>query len=116
MCRSIIQLRAETAATDEDIEAAALVSQEGFIIASVLSDNLEEERVAALTAAFQGLAAAGKGDPTVRPLRGQPPGHREPWKQVSGRAPAGKNNVRRLFHALCLGATDSLYWGLYQDV
>ena len=31
-------------ATSADIEAAALVSQEGFIIASVLSENLDEER------------------------------------------------------------------------
>jgi predicted regulator of Ras-like GTPase activity (Roadblock/LC7/MglB family) len=55
-------------ASSADIEAAALVSQEGFIIASVLSENLDEERVAALTAAFQGLAERcgeelGKGKP-----------------------------------------------------
>ena len=55
-------------AKSSDIEAAALVSQEGFIIASVLSENLDEERVAALTAAFQGLAdrsaeELGKGKP-----------------------------------------------------
>jgi len=55
-------------ATSADIEAAALVSQEGFIVASVLSENLEEERLAALTAAFQGLAdrsaeELGKGKP-----------------------------------------------------
>lgn len=55
-------------ATSGDIEAAALVSQEGFIIASVLSENLDEERVAALIAAFQGLAERsadelGKGKP-----------------------------------------------------
>lgn len=54
--------------TSSDIEAAALVSQEGFIIASVLSENLDEERVAALSAAFQGLAERcaeelGKGKP-----------------------------------------------------
>lgn len=55
-------------ATSNDIEAAALVSQEGFIIASVLSENLGEESVAALTASFQGLAERsaeelGKGRP-----------------------------------------------------
>ncbi len=55
--------------TSPDIEAAALVSQEGFIIASVLPENLEEERIAALTAAFQGLAERsaeelGKGKPS----------------------------------------------------
>lgn len=55
-------------ATSGDVEAAALVSQEGFIIASVLSENLDEERVAALSAAFQGLAERcaeelGKGRP-----------------------------------------------------
>ena len=33
-------------ASSADIEATALVSQEGFIIASVLSENLHEERVA----------------------------------------------------------------------
>ena len=57
-------------ASSADIEAAALVSQEGFIIASVLSENLDEERVAALTAAFQGLAElrmGGDGGPVDGP-------------------------------------------------
>ena len=38
------------------IEGAALVDRDGFIVASRLPDNMEEERVAAIMAAFQGLA------------------------------------------------------------
>lgn len=39
-----------------DIQGAALVSREGFIIASILPENVEEEAVAAVTASFHGLA------------------------------------------------------------
>jgi hypothetical protein len=50
------------------IEAAALVSSEGFIMASVLPESLGEERIAGLSAAFMGLAERctgemGKGNP-----------------------------------------------------
>lgn len=50
------------------IEATALVSSEGFIMASVLPDSLGEERVAGLSASFMGLAERctaemGKGRP-----------------------------------------------------
>lgn len=66
--QEIQQALEQLKSTSTDIEAAALVSQEGFIIASVLSENLDEERVAALTAAFHGLAERsaeelGKGKP-----------------------------------------------------
>jgi uncharacterized protein len=44
------------AATSADIEGLALVNQEGFIIACVLPASLDEERVASIIAAFQGLA------------------------------------------------------------
>jgi len=43
-------------ASSPDIEGLALVNQEGFIIACVLPDGLDEESVASLTAAFQGMA------------------------------------------------------------
>ena len=51
-----------------EVEGAALVDREGFIVASRLPENLEEDRVAALMAAFQGLAQryaeeTGKGRP-----------------------------------------------------
>ncbi len=50
------------------IEATALVSSEGFIMASILPDSLGEERLAGLSAAFMGLAERctdemGKGSP-----------------------------------------------------
>jgi predicted regulator of Ras-like GTPase activity (Roadblock/LC7/MglB family) len=50
------------------IEATALVSNEGFIMASVLPEALGEERIAGLSAAFMGLAERcaaemGKGGP-----------------------------------------------------
>ena len=43
-------------ASSADIEGVALVNQDGFIIACVLPDPLDEERVASVTAAFQGMA------------------------------------------------------------
>ena len=51
-----------------EIEGIALVSQDGFIVASILPEPQEEERVAALSAAFLGLAERcaeelGKGLP-----------------------------------------------------
>jgi hypothetical protein len=66
--QEIQQALEQIKAASTDIEAAAMVSQEGFIIASVLTENLDEERVAALSAAFQGLAERsaeelGKGKP-----------------------------------------------------
>ncbi len=52
-----IQERLETLnASSPDIEGLALVNQEGFIIACVLPEALDEERVASITAAFQGMA------------------------------------------------------------
>ena len=45
------------ASASSEIEGVALVDQNGFIIASHLPETLDEERVAALSAAFQGLAA-----------------------------------------------------------
>ena len=53
---AIQQSLEELKATSSYIEAAALVDQEGFIIASVLPETLEEETVAALLVGFQGLA------------------------------------------------------------
>jgi predicted regulator of Ras-like GTPase activity (Roadblock/LC7/MglB family) len=55
-------------ASSPEIEATALVSEEGFVIASAISEGLEEERVAAVSAAFQSLAdrcaaELGKGQP-----------------------------------------------------
>ena len=52
----------------QDIEAAALISSEGFIMASVLPESLEEEQIAALSAGFMGMAERcsgemGKGSP-----------------------------------------------------
>lgn len=43
-------------ASSEDVEGVALVNQDGFIIACALPESLEEECVASVTAAFQGLA------------------------------------------------------------
>jgi len=52
-----IQNRLETLhASSTDIEGVALVNQDGFIIACVLPEPLDEERVASITAAFQGMA------------------------------------------------------------
>jgi len=42
--------------SSSDIQGVALVNQDGFIIACVLPESLEEERLASVTAAFQGLA------------------------------------------------------------
>ena len=39
-----------------EIEGVALVSTDGFIIASILPETLDEERVAAIAAGFQGLS------------------------------------------------------------
>ena len=44
------------------IEATALVSSEGFILASVMPDPLGEERIAWLSAAFMGLAERCSGE------------------------------------------------------
>jgi len=43
-------------ASSPDLEGLALVNQEGFIIACVLPEDLDEERVASVTAALQGMA------------------------------------------------------------
>jgi hypothetical protein len=50
--RSLERLKASCT----DIEGVVLVSQEGFIVASILPPNIEEDRVSALSAAFLGLA------------------------------------------------------------
>ncbi len=56
------------ASLSAEIEGVALVDDNGFIIASHLPEALDEDRVAALTAAFQGIASRcseelGKGKP-----------------------------------------------------
>jgi len=56
-------------ASSPEIEGAALVDRDGFILASRLPENLDEERVAALMANFQDLTVRcaeglGKGRPT----------------------------------------------------
>ena len=55
-------------ASSQEIEAVALVSQEGFIIASLLPEAIDEERIAVLSLTFQSLAdryatELGKGQP-----------------------------------------------------
>ena len=54
--------------SSQEIEAVALVSQEGFVVAAILPDTLDEERLSALSIAFQSLseryaAELGKGRP-----------------------------------------------------
>jgi len=49
-------------ASSPEIEGAALVDREGFILASRLPENLDEDRVAALMAAFQDLALRSSGE------------------------------------------------------
>ena len=61
-------------ASSIDIEGVALINQDGFIIACVLPESLDEERLASVTAAFQGLAdrcsrELGKGLPLQTLLR-----------------------------------------------
>jgi len=46
----------ELRASSTNIEATALVSREGFIIASAMPETLDEENIAALLVGFQGLA------------------------------------------------------------
>ena len=54
--------------SSQEIEAVALVSQEGFIVSAILPDSTDEERLSALSIAFQSLseryaAEMGKGQP-----------------------------------------------------
>ncbi len=62
--RSLERLKASS----QEIEAVALVSQEGFIIASLLPETIDEERISVLSITFQSLAERystelGKGQP-----------------------------------------------------
>ncbi len=62
--RSLEKLKASSL----EIEAVALVSQEGFIIASLLPETIDEERISVLSINFQNLAERysselGKGQP-----------------------------------------------------
>jgi predicted regulator of Ras-like GTPase activity (Roadblock/LC7/MglB family) len=56
--RMLHDLRAAT----PDIEAAAIVSPDGFIIASLLPADVEEERVAAISAAMLSLGVKTSAD------------------------------------------------------
>lgn len=56
------QLLDEFLATSTDTQAAAVVSLDGFIMAAALPDDLEEDRVAAMSAAILALGERASGE------------------------------------------------------
>ncbi|MCK5719263.1 MAG: roadblock/LC7 domain-containing protein [Thiomargarita sp.] len=56
MCEEKLKtILAELNATSPDIEASAIISSDGLVVASVLSNNMDESRVGAMAAAMLSL-------------------------------------------------------------
>ena len=58
----IMEVLKDLESTTPDIEASAVVSDDGFIIASVLPDDIDEDRVGAMSATMLALGERAAGE------------------------------------------------------
>ena len=58
----IVEVLKDLESATSDIEASAVVSDDGFIIASVLPQNIDEDRVGAMSAAMLALGERAAGE------------------------------------------------------
>ena len=58
----IVELLRELQASSPDIEASSIVSEDGLVIASLLPQNVEEDQVAAMSAAMLSLGERIAGE------------------------------------------------------